>query len=119
MSQHFQKIRNKSLILKNVCIHRRTVWKIGSHAKYVFLIKYREYHQHYYYYYYYYYYNDTLIRWLIFCQVDEQKGGKTVISDIYDHYIDIAVKTEACLILYQNFKNNCLAIEIEISLIPD
>ena len=43
----------KSLIRKcpkiiNVCIHRRTVWKIGSHAKYVILLKYRDYYYYYY-----------------------------------------------------------------------
>ena len=44
----------KSLIIINVCIHRRTVWKTGSYAKYVILLNYRDYHYHYYYYYYYY-----------------------------------------------------------------
>ena len=33
--------------LINVCIHRRTVWKIGTHAKYVILIKYRDYYYYY------------------------------------------------------------------------
>ena len=36
----------KSPIIINVCIHHKTVWKIGSHAKYVILPKYRD---HYYY----------------------------------------------------------------------
>ena len=40
----------KSLIIINVCIHWMTVWKTGSYAKYVILLKYR-------YYYYYYYYD--------------------------------------------------------------
>ena len=34
----------KSLIIINVCIHRRTLCKIGSHAKYVILLKYRDYY---------------------------------------------------------------------------
>ena len=29
----------KSLIIINVCIHRRTVWKTGSYAKYFILLK--------------------------------------------------------------------------------
>ena len=33
----------------NVCIHRRTVWKTGSYAKYVILLKYRDYYYYYYY----------------------------------------------------------------------
>ena len=40
----------KSLIIINVCIHRRTVWKTGSYAKYVILLKYRDYYYYYYYY---------------------------------------------------------------------
>ena len=36
----------------NVCIHRRTVWKTGNYAKYVILLKYRDY--------YYYYYNQSI-----------------------------------------------------------
>ena len=40
----------KCLIIINVCIHRRTVWKIGSHAKYVILLKYRDYYYCYHYY---------------------------------------------------------------------
>ena len=40
----------KSLIIINVCIHRRTVWKTGNHAKYVILLKYRDYYYYYYYY---------------------------------------------------------------------
>ena len=39
-----QKSPKKSLIITNVCIHRRTVWKIGSHAKYVILLRYRDYY---------------------------------------------------------------------------
>ena len=34
----------KSPIIINVCIHRRTVWKTGNHAKYVILLKYRDYY---------------------------------------------------------------------------
>ena len=30
----------KSLVIINVCTHRRTVWKMVSHAKYVILLKY-------------------------------------------------------------------------------
>ena len=49
-SQHLQKeVRKKSLIIINVCIHQRTVWKTGSHAKYVILLKYRDYYHYYYY----------------------------------------------------------------------
>ena len=33
----------KSPIIINVCIHRRTVWKTGNYAKYVILLKYRDY----------------------------------------------------------------------------
>ena len=40
----------KSLIIINVCIHRRTIWKTGSYAKYVILLKYRDYYYYYYYY---------------------------------------------------------------------
>ena len=32
----------------NVCIHRRTVWKTGNHAKYVLLPKYRDFYYYYY-----------------------------------------------------------------------
>ena len=41
-----KKVR-KNLIIINVCINRRTVWKIGSHAKYIILLKYRDYYYHY------------------------------------------------------------------------
>ena len=34
----------KSPIIINVCIHRRTVWKTGSYAKYAILFKYRDYY---------------------------------------------------------------------------
>ena len=39
--QHLQKWKSpkKSPIIINVCIHRRTVWKTGNHAKYVILLK--------------------------------------------------------------------------------
>ena len=37
----------KSLIIINVCIHRRTVWKTGNLAKYVILLKYRDYYYYY------------------------------------------------------------------------
>ena len=47
-------VRKKSLIITNVCIHRRTVWKIGSHAKHVILLKYRDY---------YYYQVQCSLRW--------------------------------------------------------
>ena len=44
-SQHLQKeIRKKSPTIINVYIHRRTIWKIGSHAKYVILLQYRDYY---------------------------------------------------------------------------
>ena len=41
-----------SPIIINVCIHRRTVWKTGNYAKYLILLKYRDYYYYYYYYYY-------------------------------------------------------------------
>ena len=34
-------VRKKSPIIIIVCNHRRTIWKIGSHVKYVILLKYR------------------------------------------------------------------------------
>ena len=34
----------KSPIKINVCIHRSTEWKIGSRAKYIILLKYRDYY---------------------------------------------------------------------------
>ena len=43
------KSEKKSPIIINVCIHRRTVWKTGSYAKYVILLKYRDYYYYYYY----------------------------------------------------------------------
>ena len=49
---NIKKVR-KSPIIINVCIHRRTVWKTGNYAKYVILLKYRDYYYYYYYYYYY------------------------------------------------------------------
>ena len=52
---NIKKVR-KSPIIINVCIHRRTVWKTGNYAKYVILLKYRDYYYYYYYHYYYYYY---------------------------------------------------------------
>ena len=39
-----QNLQKKSQIIINVCIHWRTVWKVGSHAKYVILLKYRDYY---------------------------------------------------------------------------
>ena len=41
------KSEKKSPIIINVCIHRRTVWKTGSYAKYVILLKYRDYYYYY------------------------------------------------------------------------
>ena len=37
----------KCPIINNVCIHRRTVWKTGNHAKYFILLKYRDYNYYY------------------------------------------------------------------------
>ena len=37
-------LTKKSPTMINVCIHWRTVWKIGSHAKYAILLKYRDYY---------------------------------------------------------------------------
>ena len=39
-----KKVRKKSPIIINVCIHWRTVWKTGNHAKYVILLKHRDYY---------------------------------------------------------------------------
>ena len=47
-----------SPIIINVCIHRRTVWKTGNSAKYVILLKYRDY--------YYYCYFSLLYKMVIF-----------------------------------------------------
>ena len=44
---NIKKVR-KSPIIINVCIHRRTVWKTGNYAKYVILLKYRDYYYYYY-----------------------------------------------------------------------
>ena len=42
--------KNKlSPIIISVCIQRRTVWKTGNYAKYVILLKYRDYYYHFYY----------------------------------------------------------------------
>ena len=38
----------KKVQIINVCIHRRTVWKTGNFAKYVILLKYRDYYYYYY-----------------------------------------------------------------------
>ena len=38
----------KSLIIINVCIHWRIVWKSGNYAKYVILLKYRDYYYYFY-----------------------------------------------------------------------
>ena len=54
-----KKKKKKSLIIINVCIDRRTEWKTGIRAKFVILLKYRNY----YYYYYYYYYNIKSLRY--------------------------------------------------------
>ena len=45
---NIKKVR-KSLIIINVCIHRRAVWKTGNYAKYVILLKYRDYYYYHYY----------------------------------------------------------------------
>ena len=63
-----QKVR-KSPIIINVCIHRRTVWKTGNYAKYVILLKYRDY---YYYYYYYYVCQQQIYRLLLLTDVCQQ-----------------------------------------------
>ena len=52
-NKHRTTITNKksekklSPIIINVCIHRRTVWKTGNYAKYVILLKYRDYYYYY------------------------------------------------------------------------
>ena len=43
-----KKKSEKSPIITNVCIHRRTEWKTGNHANYVILLKYRDYYYYYY-----------------------------------------------------------------------
>ena len=40
--------KKKSLIIINVCIDRRTEWKTGIRAKFVILLKYRNYYYYYY-----------------------------------------------------------------------
>ena len=45
--QHLHKKVQKIPIIINVCIHRRTVWKTGNYAKYVILLKYRDYYYYY------------------------------------------------------------------------
>ena len=49
-SQHLPKKdkSEKSPIIINDCIHRRTVWKIGSHNKYVILLQYIDCYYYYY-----------------------------------------------------------------------
>ena len=42
-----KKSENSPIII-NVCIHRKTVWKTDNHAKYVILLKYRDYYYYYY-----------------------------------------------------------------------
>ena len=42
-----QKKSEKSPIIINVCIHWMTVWKTGNHAKYVILLKNRDYYYYY------------------------------------------------------------------------
>ena len=44
---NIKKVR-KSPIIINVCIHQRTVWKTCNYAKYVILLKYRDYYYYYY-----------------------------------------------------------------------
>ena len=46
----FTKSLQEKCVIIIVCIHWRTIWKIGSHAKYVILLKYRNYVYYYYYY---------------------------------------------------------------------
>ena len=53
--------KKKSLIIINVCIDRRTEWKTGIRAKFVILLKYRNY--------YYYYYYDSSYCFLVKSQV--------------------------------------------------
>ena len=40
--------KKNNLITIIVCIHRRTIWKIGRHDKYVILLKYRKCYYYYY-----------------------------------------------------------------------
>ena len=49
-SHNEQKKKKKRLIIINVCIDRRTEWKTGIRAKFVILLKYRNYYYYYYYY---------------------------------------------------------------------
>ena len=42
------KMSENSPIIIYVRIHRRTVWKTGNYAKYVILLKYRDYYYYYY-----------------------------------------------------------------------
>ena len=49
LTSHNEKKKKKSLIIINVCIDRRTEWKTGIRAKFVILLKYRNYYYYYYY----------------------------------------------------------------------
>ena len=51
LASHNEQKKKKSLIIINVCIDRRTEWKTGIRAKFVILLKYRNYYYYYYYYY--------------------------------------------------------------------
>ena len=61
---NIKKVR-KSPIIINVCIHRRTVWKTGNYAKFVILLKYRDY-------YYYYVCQQQIYRLLLLTDVCQQ-----------------------------------------------
>ena len=43
-NQKKKKKKKVSLLIINVCIDRRTEWKTGIHAKFVILLKYRNYY---------------------------------------------------------------------------
>ena len=47
LTSHTQKKKKKSLIIINVCIDWRTEWKTGIYAKFVILLKYRNYYYYY------------------------------------------------------------------------
>ena len=57
-SHNEQKKKKKSLIIINVCIDRWTEWKTGIRAKFVILLKYRNY---------YYYYKQCLCLFVFCC----------------------------------------------------
>ena len=80
---NIKKVR-KSPIIINVCFHRRTVWKTGNYAKYVILLKYRDYYN----YNYYYYYNIIFIIIIIIIII--------IITSVSSKFTDFWLLTDMC-----------------------